>query len=81
MNEFTNFTAALLVLMNLAILITVIGFLLLAVGVVPGRRRYVAMDIAIGHPLTRITRVNVSRPGTVVALDQCRGTGPQEAAA
>ena len=36
MNEFTNFTAALLVLMDLAIMITVIGFLLLAVGVVPG---------------------------------------------
>jgi hypothetical protein len=76
MDEFTNFTAALLVLMNLAILITVIGFLLLAVGGGPGRRR--------------ITRVNVSRPGAVVALDQSRGTSkrcifskirPQEEAA
>jgi hypothetical protein len=45
MNNFTKFTAALLVLMNLAILITVIGFLLLAVGVVPGRHRYVTLNV------------------------------------
>jgi hypothetical protein len=45
MNNFTKSTAALLVLMNLAILITVIGFLLLAVGVVPGRHRYVTLNV------------------------------------
>jgi hypothetical protein len=71
MNGWTNFTAALLVLMNLVILIAVIGFLLFALGVVPRRRRYVAINIAAGPPTDAY---HPSRPGAVVALDQSRGT-------